>query len=73
MVQPPIDIPSDLGQSYLVVGGWARVPDHELLVVGDGAEEGLVQQVPRHVLHHGGVAGEDRLGVDHLKIKWKGN
>ena len=51
------------------MGGGARVPDHELLVVGDGAEEGLVQQVPRHVLHHGRVPREDRLGVDHLK--WK--
>ena len=49
------------------MGGGARVPDHELLVVGDGAEEGLVEQVPRHVLHHRRVASEDRLGVDHLK------
>lgn len=42
----------------------ARVPDHELLVVGDGSEEALVQQVPRDVLDDGRVAGEDGLGVD---------
>ena len=53
----------------LVVGGGPGVPDHELLVVGDGPEERLVQQVPGHVLHHRGVAGEDRLGVDHLRKK----
>ena len=54
--------------SYLVVGGGARVPDHELLVVGHGAEEGLVQQVPGNILNDGRVAGEDGLGVDHLVL-----
>ena len=58
--------------SYLIVGRRARIPDHELLVVGDGAEEGLVQQMPRHVLHHGSVAGEDRLGVNHLELNGNG-
>ena len=52
---------------------WACVPDHELLVVGHGAGEGLVQQVPRHVLKDGSVAGEDCLGVNHLKLKRRVN
>ena len=54
--------------SYLVVGGGARVPDHELLVVGHGAKEGLVQQVPGNILNDGRVAGEDGLGVNHLVL-----
>ena len=36
-----------------VVG--SSVPNHQLLVVGDGAEERFVQQVPRDVLHDGRV------------------
>ena len=44
------------------------VPDAQLVVVSHAAEERLVEQVPGHVLHHGGVAGEDALGVDHLGI-----
>ena len=32
-----------------------RVPDHQLLVIRHRAEQGLVQQVPGHVLHHSSV------------------
>jgi hypothetical protein len=28
-----------------------------------------VQQVPGHVLHHGRVASENRLGIEHLKCE----
>ena len=42
------------------------VPDHELLVIADTAEEGLVEEVPGHVLHHRRVASEYRLRVDDL-------
>ena len=42
------------------------VPDAELVIVSHAAKERLVKQVPGNVLHHGGVAGEDALGVDHL-------
>ena len=44
------------------------VPDHQLVVVPDTAEQGLVQQVPGYVLHHRGVSGEDRLCVDDLVL-----
>ena len=44
------------------------VPDAQLVVVSHAAKERLVEQVPGHVLHHGGVAGEDALGVDHLGV-----
>jgi hypothetical protein len=55
------------GVRWFVVGGRPRVPNHEFLVVCDGAKEGLVQQVPGNVLYDGGVAGENGLGVDNLR------
>ena len=35
--------------------GRPGVPDHQLLVVGHGAEQRLVEEMPGDVLHHGGV------------------
>ena len=49
-----------------VVG--SSVPNHELLVVGDGAEERFVQQMPRDVLHHGRVPVVDRKSVQNTII-----
>ena len=51
----------------LVVSQRPRVPDHQLLVVGDRSKEGLVQKMPSDVLYDGSMAGEDRLGVNALK------
>lgn len=45
---------------------------HELLVVCYGSKEGLVKQVPGHVLDHSGVTGEDGLGIHHLALLWHG-
>ena len=38
------------------------------MIVADTAEEGLVEQVPGHVLHHRRVTREDRLRVDDLVL-----
>lgn len=48
----------------LVGGGGAGVPDEELLVVTDGSEEGVVEEMPGDVLDDGGVALEDGLGLE---------
>ena len=47
------------------------VPDHELVVVADAAEQRLVQQVPSDVLHNGSVTGEDGFGVDDFVLLLK--
>ena len=48
------------------------IPDAKLVVIGDAAKEGLMEQMPGDVLHHGGVPGEHALGVDHLMGKHYG-
>lgn len=48
----------------------ASYSHHEFLVIGHGAKERLVEQVPGDVLHHGGVAREDGLGVHYLSFLW---
>ena len=40
------------------------VPDAQLVVVSHAAKERLMEQVPGHVLHHGGVPSEDGFCVD---------
>ena len=52
------------GVAGFVGDGAPGVPDHELVVVAYAAEEGLVKQVPGHVLDHRSVPGEDGLSVD---------
>ena len=37
------------------------IPNHQFLIVSNRPEEGLVQEVPRDVLHHGRVSREHRL------------
>ena len=67
---------ANIGQSlmwrFLLFGGggwWSRSRlHHEFLVVSHGAKEGLVQEVPGHVLHHRRVACEDGLGVHDLAL-----
>ena len=44
------------------------VPNHQLLIISHGPEQGLVQEMPGHVLNHGGVSGEDSLSVDNLVL-----
>ena len=48
------------------MGGRPLVPDHQLLVVSHGSEEGLVEEVPSNVLNHGGVTRENGFGVDYF-------
>lgn len=45
---------------------------HELLVVCYRSKEGLVKQVPGHVLYHSSVTGEDGLSIDDLALLWHG-
>ena len=52
---------------FVAVRG-ARVPDHQLVVIADTAEQALVQQVPGNVLHHGSVASEDSFSVDYFVL-----
>ena len=55
----------------LVTHGAPRIPNHQLVVVADASEEGLVKQMPGHVFHNGSVSGEDGLSVDDLVLlKW---
>ena len=51
----------------LVVSQRPRVPDHQLLVVGDRPKEGLVQEVPGNILDDSGMPSEYRLGINALK------
>ena len=44
------------------------VPDHQLLVVSHGPKQGLVQQMPGHILHHCSVPSEDGLSVNDLVL-----
>ena len=37
---------------------------HDLLVVADGAKNGVVQRVPLDVLNNGAVTGEDAQRID---------
>lgn len=45
---------------------------HELLVICDRSKEGLVKQVPGHVLDHSGVTSEYGLRIDDLALFWHG-
>lgn len=47
------------------------IPDHELLVVGDGSEEALVKEVPSNVLDNGRVTGEDGLCINDPVFFWR--
>lgn len=42
----------------------ASVPNHQLLIIGDGAEQRFVQQMPCDVFDDSSVSGEDVLCVD---------
>ena len=42
------------------------IPDAKLVVIGDAAKEGLMEQMPGDILHHSGVPSEHALCVDHL-------
>lgn len=41
---------------------------HKFLVIRHRSKERLVEQVPGDVLHHSGVACEDRFGVHNLPL-----
>jgi len=59
---------SQITTPFICVDSPSSFLHHELLVVGDGPKEGLVQQVPGDVFHHGGVTGEDRLRLYDLPL-----
>ena len=44
------------------------VPNHQFLIIRHGPEQGLMQEMPGHVLNHRGVSGEDSLSVDNLVL-----
>lgn len=45
-----------------------RCLHHEFLVICYRSKEGLMKQVPGHILYHSGVAGEDGLSIDDLAL-----
>lgn len=55
------------GMRRFVVGGGTGVPNHQLLVIGHGTEQGFVKQMPGHVFHDGGMTSENCFGIDHLR------